>query len=237
VTHILGDHARLVIHTAKHCHPSTHTPSEAEALMRAVLECIDLAGGATAATKLDGTGTPDKLPVSNRTRSSLTAAVPMNPVHRRNSGSQSSSPPSDLDSGYWRHEFNRVTTHFDRCEAIRRAALFLQRLLERDPNAPEGDLTDEHVNELILDNGAGWPPDDVARKYHRETRDVILLRIDAGKHPLTGKPWTPPELNLLARAAACEMRDHGMNSTDIGRALQRSANTVRTWTTRDRLAA
>jgi hypothetical protein len=146
-------------------------------------------------------------------------------------------PPSDLDSGYWRHEYNRVTTHFDRCEAIRRAALFLQRLLERDPNAPEGDLTDEHVNELILDNGAGWPPDDVARKYHRETRDVILLRIDAGKHPLTGKPWTPPELNLLARAAACEMRDHGMNSTDIGRALQRSANTVRTWTTRDRLAA
>jgi hypothetical protein len=237
VTHILGDHARLVIHTARHCHPNTHTPTEADALLEALLHCIDLAGGATAATKLDGTGTPDKPPTTNRTRSNPVAAMPMNPVHRRNGSNHSTPPTSDLDSSYWRHEYQRVTTHFDRCEAIRRAATFLQRLLERDPNAPEGDLTDEHINQLILDNGAGWPPDDVARKYHREPRHVITLRIDAGKHPLTGKPWTPPELNLLAKAAACEMRDHGMNSTDIGRALQRSANTVRTWTTRDRLAA
>lgn len=237
MTHILGDHARQVIHTAKHCHPNTHTPEQANALMRAVLECIDLAGGTTQATRLDGTGTPDKPPVTNRTRTSTTGPVPMNPVHRRTSTGHSTSPSSDLDSGYWHHQYARVHTHFDRCEVVRRAAQFLQRLLERDPNAPEGDLTDEHVDELILVNGAGWPPQDVARKYHREPRDVIILRINAGKHPLTGKPWTPPELNLLARAAACEMRDYGMYSTDIGRALQRSANTIRTWTTRDRLAA
>jgi hypothetical protein len=122
MTHILGEHAKLVIHTARHCHPNTHTPQQADALIEALLHCIDLAGGATAATKLDGTGTPDKLPTSNRTRSNQTAAPPMNPVHRRNGGNHSTPPTSDLDSGYWRHEYHRVTTHFDRCEAIRRAA-------------------------------------------------------------------------------------------------------------------
>jgi hypothetical protein len=237
VTHILGDHARLVIHTAKHCHPNTHTPQQADNLLEALLHCIDLAGGATAATKLDGTGTPDKLPVSNRTRSNQNAAVPMNPVHRRTTTSHSTSPTSDLDSGYWRHQYQRVHTHFDRCEVIRRAAHFLHRLLERDPNAPEGDLTDEHINQLILDNGTGWPPDDVARKYHREPRHVILLRIDHDRHPVTGKPWTPPEHNTFAAVEARSMRDAGLTSTQIARSLGCSASAVRMWTTRQRRAA
>jgi hypothetical protein len=237
VTHILGEHAKLVIHTAKHCHPNTHTPDQADALMQAVLDCIDLAGGTTQATRLDGTGTPDKPPITNRTRTTTTAAIPMNPVHRRNTTGHSNAPTSDLDSSYWHHQYQRVHTHFDRCEVVRRAAHFLQRLLERDPHAPEGDLTDEHINQLILDNGPGWPPDDVARKYRRETRDVITIRIDHDRHPLTGKPWTPPEHNAFAAVEARSMRDAGLTSTQIARSLGCSASAVRMWTTKQRRAA
>lgn len=236
MTHILGEHTELVITTAKTCRPGTHTPDQARALLEAVLQCIDLAGGVTAATR-PRAASPAKPVFANRTRGNTGQAAPMNPVQRHYGDGHSGRPPGATDSGYWRHEYQRVTSHFDRCEVVRRAAGFLASLLEVDPDAPRGELTEDHVRAQVLIEGQDWPLEDVARKFHQEQRTVVRWRIEAGRHPLTGKPWTPPDGNFRAAIEARAMKAAGLFSTDIGEALGKSANTIRAWTTNRRLAA
>jgi hypothetical protein len=93
----------------------------------------------------------------------------MNPVQRHYGDGHSGRPPGATDSGYWRHEYQRVTSHFDRCEVVRRAAGFLASLLEVDPDAPRGELTEDHVRAQVLIEGQDWPLVDVARKFHQES--------------------------------------------------------------------
>jgi hypothetical protein len=235
--HILGDHATIIIQTAKHCQPATSSPDQADALIAAVLHCIDLAGGITQASSPRFDTSPDKPVLGSRTRSTPTQAIPMNPVSRHHGTGSSTRPPSDTDSGYWRHEYQIAPSHFDRCDVIRRAARYLASLIQRDPKAPTGSLTARDVKVDILINGAGWPPADVARRYHVTERTVTLARIDDDRHPLTGQHWTPPEHNTFAAAAAREMRAAGVACVDIALSLQRNVNTVYAWTTGTRRAA
>lgn len=249
-SHPLGLHAWLVVETGRACLPSV-APEQARGLLEAVLQCIDLVGGTAQASRPQAAA-PAHPPTSGRTRATTNnpdraklRALPMNPGAGHHASAGSQPPPSDLDSSYWRREYTRVTDHADRCEAVRRAADYLASLIcapapqiDRDGKPiARGVFTDDDLREQALVEGHGWPLVDVARKLHVTERFVALARIDDGRHPLTGKKWTPPKDNQIAAHQARAMRDVGLTSTDIAAALERSASAVRMWTTQARRAA
>lgn len=235
-THVLGEHTLLVIRTAERCWPENTTPDQADHLLDAVLQCIDLAGGVTQATR-PRAASPTHPAFANRTRANQGQAAPMNPVSRHHGTGASRRPPSDSDSAFWLNEYQRVSTHFDRCEVVRRAAEYLATLIHRDPDAPTRVFTEADQLASALLEGRGWPLEDVARKHNLPERTLVLARIDKGLHPLTGVPWTPPQENAFAARDAREMRARRMTNVDIASALGRNASTVREWTTNRRQAA
>lgn len=235
-THVLGGHVEIVIRTARRCYEDTHTHEGARALLDAVLQCIELVGGMTEATK-PRAASPAYPVMANRTRSSQRQAAPMNPVQHHYGGGRSGRPPGDSDAGYWRHEYERVSNLHDRCEVVRRAADYLAGLIARDPHAPSRVWTEQDQIRSALLEGRGWPPADVAIRFHLTERTVALARIEEGQHPLTGQVWSAPDENLFAAQEARNMRAAGMANADIATALRRSASTVREWTTSRRRAA
>jgi hypothetical protein len=233
--HILGDHASIVAQTASRTYPDLATPQEAHNRMLAVLQCLDLTGLMPATRPR--AASPAHPAFANRVRERQDRPVPMNPVAQHHGTGEARRPPGDNDSGYWRHEYDRVASHFDRCEVVRRAGRYLGSLLERDPKAPSGELSEKDLRADIVAMGPGFPVDDVARHFKVTPRAVHLAYIEAGLHPLSGRRWRAPEHNVFAAEAAREMRAGGVASVDIARALERSANTVRAWTTCRRQAA
>jgi hypothetical protein len=125
---MIFQHAQTVAATAHDCQPSTHTPDQARAILQAVLDCIDLVGGVTQAARPRASA-PDKPALANRTRATPTQPAPMNPVSHHYGAGRSERPPGDTDSGYWRNEYQRVHTHHDRCEVVRRAGTYLHGLV------------------------------------------------------------------------------------------------------------
>jgi hypothetical protein len=234
---MIFQHAQTVAATAHDCHPNTHTPDQARAILQAVLDCIDLVGGVTQAARPRASA-PEKPALANRTRATPTQPAPMNPVSHHYGAGRSERPPGDTDSGYWRNEYQRVHTHHDRCEVVRRAGAYLHGLVRRDPNAPQGDWTEDDLETDVLTEGHGWPLDVVARRFNTLTITTIATwRINDNRHPLTGKSWTPPDHKVFQAQAAREMRDAGLTSATIATSLGCSSSAVRMWTTRQRRAA
>lgn len=258
-THPLGAHVWVVIRTALACQPDTSKPEEADALIRALGDCLDMASAVSAAKP---PALPPSLALGNRTRGSMRAAPPMNPVQRHHSAGTSSAPRTLLDSIHWRREYLRVDNHFDRCEVVRRAAIHLASLLD-EPRAClkcraaaaitlwDGDSCplcgqnsppiaravedEQQLRERIAEQAAGHHLRAAAERFDR--RSVIQARLEHGQHPVRGVPWTPPEDNHLAAHEARGMRDEGLTTADIARALGRNASTVRNWTTKARRLA
>lgn len=235
-THLLGEHAQDVAISAQACRPDTHTTDQADRLMSALLQCIELVGGATAAVR-PRAASPAHPAFSNRTRSHPLQLAPMNPVNHHHGSGASRRPGGDSDAGYWRHEYQRVDTHFDRCDVVRRAGAYLASLIARDLSIPAGEWTDDDTKAQVLIEGQGWDIETVAQRFRLTLATVAHYRIDNNRHPLTGRHWTPPTSNALAADAAREMKAAGLNSAMIGAALERSANTVRCWVTSHRRAA
>ena len=261
-THPLGDHVWIVIRSARQCRPATHTADQARALLEAVCQCLDLTSTVPAARPRAASA--EREPVGNRTRSSLQAPAPMNPVHRMHATGKSAAPGSVrvLDSARWRHEWARVDDHADRCEVVRRSATYLAGLLavvrvcphcgaavavnlwvanhcpecaHRSPPPSRAVEDEKQLRQRIAVEAEGHALRAAAERFDR--RSVVQARIEAGQHPVRGVAWTPPDDNATAAREARAMRDEGLTTVQIAAALQRNANTVRSWTTRARRAA
>lgn len=265
-THPLGAHVWVVIRTALGCRPETSTPEEADALIRALGDCLDMASAVPAARPR--AATPTHPHFANRVRLSgdrdgrPRETPPMNPVQRHYSSAAGSAPTTRLDSAHWRREYQRVDTRFDRCEVVRRAAMYLASLLDEpraclkcraaaaatlwagdqcplcgkdSPRLARAVEDEQQLRERIAIEALGHPLRAAAERFDR--RSIIQARLEHGQHPVRGVKWTPPADNHLAAHEARAMRDEGLTSTDIARALGRSANTIRSWTTRIRRAA
>lgn len=237
-SHPLGAHVWVVIETARGSRHDTTLPAAADAMLEALAQCMDMTSSTPAARPR--AASPEKPHFANRTRATHLSPVPMNPVQRHHSTASSRAPGSSrsLDSGYWRHEYLRVNDHFDRCEVVRRAADYLASLLRLNPDQAESRSdgeTEKDLRKRIAVEAHGHALRAAAERFDR--RSVIQARLEHGHHPIRGVAWTPPEENVFAAREARGMRDEGLTTADIARALGRNASTVRNWTTRARLAA
>lgn len=265
-SHPLGAHVWIVIRTALDCQPDKTEPEQADAMLAALGDCLDLASAVPASRPRDATPTHPHF--ANRMRMSgdrdgrPVGRPPMNPVQRHYSSGESTAPTMLLDSAHWQREYRRVDIHFDRCEVVRRAAVYLASLLDEpraclkcraaaavtlwtgdqcplcgkdSPPVARAVEDEQQLRERIAVEARGHPLHAAAERFDR--RSVIQARLEHGQHPVRGVPWTPPADNHLAAHEARAMRDEGLTSTDIARALGRGAATVRNWTTKRRLAA
>lgn len=246
---LLGSHFTIMVATGRACQPSATSIEQADNLIAALTEAMDLVGAGIPAVR-PRAASPDRPHHANRDRSvspvperALARPLPMNPVQRHHGTGGSQAPTSLLDSDYWRHQYTRVHDHWDRCEVIRRAAKYLASLLAPDPAelaaAAERAkmIKNPALEQQILVDGHGHHIHAVARSLNITVRAVAICRIQEGIHPVTGYQWTPPDDNHAAADQARAMKAAGLTSTDIGLALGRGASTVRNWTSGLRRAA
>jgi hypothetical protein len=237
-THALGERVWDIIAAARDCWHGTHHVHQADALMRQLAECMNLAS--TAPAVRPQAASPAAAPASNRTRGSLRAAAPMNPVQSHHSTATSRAPGSvrALDSAHWLNEYYRVEDHFDRCEVVRRAADYMAGLLRLDPDAVADRTVGESEDDLrerIAIEGYGHELAAVAERF--PLRSVVQARLAKGQHPVRGVAWTPPEDDYFAAREARTMRDAGVQVVDIASALGRKQNTVGRWVAKSRRSA
>lgn len=241
-THPLGAHVWVLIDTARACRPDTHTEPQARALLDALAEAMDLASNVAAAPPSLGVA---EVPQTTRARIASrdgqpVGPAPMNPVRHHHGSGESRAPgrTRTLDSVHWRHEYHRVEDLADRCEVVRRAAEHLATLVAPpEPIDVRAQETEAQLRQRVRDEGRGYPLRWVVENLRVEPRTVIIARIEKGLHPITGEHWTPPEDFAAAAEEARWMRDEGLNTADIARALDRNASTVRNWTTKARRMA
>lgn len=260
-THPFGDHVWILIRQGLDCQTHNTRPEHTRPMVIALGQAMDMVGAGIAAVR-PRAASAEVTPTGHRDRwkagtkpdpeKILPLPLPMNPTAGHHGGGKSDPPSAQLDSDFFRREHDRIDTHWDRCEVVRRAARHLAGLIRRDPDEEDAAITralppkngqprkEPTLDEQVLEEGRGHPIDAVARHFQITIRQVAAIRNAAkpkAQHPLRGLPWTPPQENAFAAEEARAMKAAGLTSTDIGAALGRGAAAVRNWTSERRRRA
>jgi transcriptional regulator of acetoin/glycerol metabolism len=108
-------------------------------------------------------------------------------VRGMNGAHESSRPPGESlpDAEHYARRLERASTVYEAREVLQEARTALFHAIRR-PMAPGTTETLEEYIERIINDGAGWAVEDVARSLHTTPTFVRRVRLSAGRDPETG---------------------------------------------------